>query len=361
MYFTATSRQRGARAWVAGWLWLVAAMVVATVIIGGATRLTDSGLSITEWKPIVGAVPPLSEAAWQEAFLKYQAIPEYQLVNRGITLSQFKIIYWWEWSHRFLARAAGMAFLLPFLAFWLTRRLPRRLVPPLAMVFLLGALQGALGWYMVKSGLASRVDVSPYRLAAHFALAAVVLAAIVWIVLGLGSPGRRIRDAQAWRALALVVLILVQMVIGAFMAGLDAGLATSTWPDMDGEFIPDGLLAMSPWWRNLFENVLAVQFNHRLAAYVIAVFTVLHSGLVYRRGAPSDAVLSAAALLAIVVIQFCLGIATLIAGVPFELALLHQAGALLLLIAAVFHLHLLTLERQLYPAAVRLSQERKFR
>jgi cytochrome c oxidase assembly protein subunit 15 len=197
---------------------------------------------------------------------------------------------------------------------------------------------------MVKSGLTSRIDVSPYRLAAHLALASVLLISILWIVLGLASPARRIHGGQAYRALLLVMLTLVQIVIGGFMAGIDAGLVTASWPDIDGKFVPDGLFVMSPWWRNLFENALTVQFNHRLAAYLIAVFSAVHMYLVYRSDAPPSVVRSGVALLVVVVVQFCLGVATLMTAVPLQLALMHQAGALLLLAAAVFHLHVLTRE-----------------
>jgi cytochrome c oxidase assembly protein subunit 15 len=347
--------------WIAAWLWLVALMVFATVIVGGATRLTDSGLSITEWQPIVGTIPPLNETAWREAFSRYQTIPEYQLVNKGISLSQFKTIYWWEWTHRFMARAIGMVFLLPFVAFWLSRRLPRRLIPMLSFVFVLGALQGGLGWYMVKSGLTSRVDVSQYRLAAHLTLASILLAVIVWIALGLTSPARRLHDGRGYRALILIGLVLAQITIGGFMAGIDAGLVTASWPDMNGKLVPDGMFILSPWWRNLFENALTLQFNHRVGAYFIAGFTALHVGLTYRSGALPDLVASALALLGVVLVQFCLGVATVIAAVPFELALLHQAGALLLLVVAVFHLHAATLDRNPTLTTTQLLRHEQFR
>ncbi len=361
MQSATTDRENDFRPWVAGWLWLVALMVVGTVIVGGATRLTNSGLSITEWQPLMGAIPPLNDAAWRDAFVKYQAIPEYELVNKGISLSDFKIIFWWEWSHRLLARAAGVVFLLPFVVFWLSGQLPRRLIPALALVFVLGALQGALGWYMVKSGLTSRVDVSPYRLAAHLSLAAILLALIVWIALGLASPARRLRGGPPFRALLLVTLILLQIVIGGFMSGIDAGLVTASWPDMDGKFIPDGLFALSPWWRNLFENALTVQFNHRLVAYLVGGFAAMHVYLVCGSGAPAGVSGSGLALLAIVLLQLGLGIATLTSAVPFDLALLHQAGALLVLVAAVFHLHVLIRHDKSRSADARLLPNEKFR
>ncbi len=342
MHSRATGTQTDVGPWVVVWLWLVAAMIVVTVIVGGATRLTDSGLSITEWQPILGVIPPLDEAAWREAFAKYQTIPEYELVNKSISLSEFKTIYWWEWTHRAVARVIGVAFLLPFLGFWISGRLPRGLAAQLAVILLLGALQGGLGWYMVKSGLTDRVDVSPYRLAAHLGLAAVLLASIIWIALGCASPRRYLRDNGALRAMLFVVLVLLQLVIGGFMAGMDAGLVAMSWPDMNGKLVPDGLLEMSPWWRNLFENAVTVHFNHRLVAYLIVVFIAVHVYLLHRGGASPSAVRSGVLLAGIVAAQFLVGVATVIAAVPMKLALLHQAGALLLLAAAVFHLHRLT-------------------
>jgi cytochrome c oxidase assembly protein subunit 15 len=331
-------------------------MVLATLVVGGATRLTDSGLSITEWQPLIGAIPPLGETAWQEAFRKYQEIPEYRLVNRGMSLAEFKIIYWWEWAHRFLARAIGVVFLLPFLGFWLSRSLPSRLVRPLAVVFVLGALQGAMGWYMVKSGLTDRVDVSQYRLAAHLALASLLLSAIVWIALGISSPPRRIADAPSWRALLLIMLTFLQIAIGGFMAGMDAGLVAASFPDMNGRLVPDGLFVISPWWRNLFENALTVHFAHRLVGWLIAILVLLHAVLVYRRSAPSAVVTSSMVLLVIVIFQFLIGVATVMTAVPMPLALVHQAVAQLLLIAAVVHLHMavsMELRTQSFEAAVR--------
>ncbi|NNE24357.1 MAG: COX15/CtaA family protein [Rhizobiales bacterium] len=305
------------------------------VIVGGATRLTDSGLSITEWKPILGALPPLGQADWLEAFEKYKQIPEYQVVNRGMQLDEFKFIFWWEWSHRFLGRFIGLAFFLPMLAFWLTGRLESRLRAPLAGLFVLGGLQGLMGWYMVMSGLAERVDVSQYRLAAHLTLAAFILAGLIWVMLDIGQ---RRASRIKFGPLALVALIVLQIFAGALVAGLDAGLTYNTWPLMDGDFIPDGLFSETPGWRNLFENILTVQFQHRMLAYLVLIAVIDEARKSIRRG-PEAAKNPAWVMVAIVIVQVVLGIATLLAVVPLSLALMHQAGAFLLLAAAIWHLH----------------------
>ncbi len=262
------------------WLFAVAALVFVMVSVGGATRLTGSGLSITEWQPIMGAIPPLSDAAWQEALEKYRQIPQYQHVNKGMSLEAFKRIFWWEWSHRFLARFVGVAFLVPFLFFLATGRIARPLVPKLAGLFALGGLQGVIGWYMVSFGPRRADHVSQYRLAVHLSLAIVIFAGLLWIALSLGDRARpeatacrrSIAESAAW----IVGLVFLQIVAGAFVAGLKAGNGYNTWPLMDGRFIPQGLGAMSPWWANLFENATTVQFNHRMLAYVLVAVVLWH-------------------------------------------------------------------------------------
>jgi cytochrome c oxidase assembly protein subunit 15 len=323
---------------LAAWLWTLAALVFAMILVGGATRLTDSGLSITEWQPLLGAIPPLSESQWLKAFEKYKAIPEYQILNRGMSLGEFKQIYWWEWAHRFLGRIIGLVLILPLLLLWLSGRIDRRMAKSLLILFLLGALQGALGWYMVKSGLAERTDVSQYRLAAHLLLASAIYSAIIWVALSLTLPRPRNLSGGTLWPLALIVLILVQIGAGGLVAGLDAGLSHNTFPLMDGRLIPDGLLILKPRWRNVFENPLTVQFLHRLLAYVIAL-AVLFNASSFRH-AGREARLSAWALLVLVVLQMALGIWTLLSAVPLHLGILHQAGAMLLLAAAILHLHL---------------------
>jgi heme a synthase len=324
-------RQAAVLPYVRIWLFAVAFLVFTMVIVGGATRLTDSGLSITEWQPLLGIVPPLSQADWLEVFEKYKLIPEYSVVNQTMTLEDFKVIFWWEWAHRLLGRIIGAAFLVPFLFFALFGRLARQHWPRFIGIFILGSLQGGLGWYMVASGLVDRVDVSQYRLSAHLTLASVIFAAILWVAFGLSSKRRKpATGREAW-AFAIVALILLQVAAGGFVAGLDAGMAYNNWPLMDGKLVPDGLLAMQPAWRNLFENAMTVQFDHRLLAYLIAVVVALHAYIVR-----SDAALL---LLGAVLLQIGLGIWTLLAQVPLALGLIHQAGAQLVLAAAVWNLH----------------------
>jgi heme a synthase len=349
----ATDKQLAAIPMVRAWLVFVALMVFAMVIVGGATRLTDSGLSITEWQPLLGVIPPLNEADWQAALEKYRQIPEYQLINKGMSLDEFKFIYWWEWGHRFLGRAIGLAFFVPFAFFWATGRLQRHQVPRLLVLFILGGLQGALGWYMVKSGLVDRTDVSQYRLSAHLTLATVIFAALVWAALGYGNPRRPV----AWHvphgrlALVVIVLILGQTALGGFVAGLDAGMAYNTWPLMDGRVIPTGLMVMEPAWRNFFENALTVQFQHRMVAYIIAG-VMIWQGLraMTAHGSPRVA-MTGAALIAAVLLQVFLGIWTVLAQVPISLGLMHQGGALVLLAIAIYHLHELSVpQTRLQPA-----------
>ena len=329
------TRQRAIRLWLYG----VAALIVATLLVGGATRLTESGLSIVEWKPLTGMLPPLSDAAWQTEFEKYQTIPQFQL-NRGMTLAEFKTIFWWEWAHRLLGRLIGAAFLLPFLAFlwkgWVEQGLRARLWT----IFGLGALQGAIGWWMVASGLSERVSVSQYRLATHMTLACVIFAACVWTAQRL-DPRPAIETPRRIRAgaIGLLVLVLAQIYLGALVAGLRAGLIYNTWPLIDGALVPDAarLIFEQPAWRNFFENTLMVQFMHRMVAYALWLFALLHVVDVVRtiRGGPM--LTRSLALAAAVTIQAALGILTLIHQVPIALALAHQAVAIVVLTLATMH------------------------
>lgn len=328
---TLTERQIKALPYVRAWLIFTAFLIFCMVIVGGATRLTDSGLSITEWKPIMGAIPPLTEADWQDVFEKYKLIPEYQTVNAGMTLDEFKFIFWWEWGHRFLGRIIGFVFFLPFAFFAATGRLSRRALWQCLGLFVLGGLQGALGWYMVASGLVERVDVSQYRLSAHLTLATVIYAAMLWVAFGLDREHRSVATGRDWTALLIPALIVLQIAAGGFVAGLDAGMGYNTWPLMDGALVPKGLFVMSPAWANLFENAMTVQFNHRVLAYVIAVIAAI-----YAYAAPTK---TAALVLAAVLLQIALGIWTLLAQVPLSLGLLHQGGALIVLAAALWNLH----------------------
>ncbi len=327
------------------WLFTVAALIFLMVSIGGATRLTGSGLSITEWQPIMGAIPPLTDAAWQDACDKYRQIPQYQHVNKGMSLSAFKFIYWWEWTHRFLARLVGVVFFIPFIYFVFAGRIARALVPKLGVIFLLGGLQGFIGWYMVSSGLAGRVDVSQYRLALHLSLAVLILGAVLWIAFGLRDPpARRAATSLPGYGSAKLVLGLVflQIVAGAFVAGMKAGAGYNTWPLMEGQVIPDGLFALYPPWANLFENALTVQFNHRMLAYVLLAAVAWQVWRVIQSASSGGAQTSVMTLLFTMVAQIALGIWTLLARVPIELGLAHQAGAVTVFWVAVWHLHALS-------------------
>jgi cytochrome c oxidase assembly protein subunit 15 len=329
----APSRERD-RALVRGWLVVVAALIVAMVVVGGATRLTGSGLSITEWQPIHGVVPPLNEAEWQEEFAKYQQIPEFRVINPEMSLAEFKGIFWWEWAHRLLGRLIGVVVLVPMIALWASGRIETALKPRLVAIFLLGGLQGAVGWWMVASGLAERTDVSQYRLAVHLTLACAILAYVVWVARSLAAE-RSAAVSSGMKAVAglIVAVAVVQIFLGGLVAGLNAGLAYNTWPLMDGAVIPSGLLAQSPTWTNLFENIATVQFDHRLGAYLLFALAIVHAV----QARKSTAAFGATVLAALVTVQAGLGIATLVAGVPLPLALLHQLGAVAVLVAAVAH------------------------
>jgi len=318
------------------WLILVAGLIFAMVLVGGATRLTESGLSIVEWKPLTGTMPPLTEGAWQAEFEKYKTIPQYQQVNRGMTLDEFKLIYWWEWAHRLLGRLIGAAFLLPFLWFLWKGRIEPPLRGWLWAIFGLGALQGAVGWWMVASGLAERVNVSPYRLAFHLTLACAIFALIVWTIRRLRpqAPVPALMRLRA-SAIGLLALVLCQIYWGALVAGLRAGLLYNTWPLIDGDLVPaaSSLFFNEPWWRNLFENPLTVQFIHRGIAYLLFIAALLHAADAARAGRGALAL----ALAVAVTIQAALGIATLLYQVPIGLALAHQGVAVVVLAIAVMH------------------------
>ncbi len=329
------------------WLGTIALLIAAMVLVGGATRLTNSGLSITEWQPIVGAVPPLSASDWQEAFAAYQQIPEYQQQKRGMSLDAFKTIYWWEWAHRFLGRFIGVVFFVPFVVFWLLGFIPKALLPRLLGLFALGGVQGAVGWYMVKSGLVDRLDVSQYRLAAHLGIAMIILGYTLWLLFGLGhAPKRGARLSGtwfAWIAAGVLALIYLQILAGALVAGLDAGIGFNTWPLINESFIPRGLGVFVPWYINPFENRLTVQFDHRMLGYAVVAATLAQAGWLAVKRAPSALITSGFAVACFALLQATLGVWTLLLVVPIPLALAHQAGAMVLFAAAVYHLWL-TLE-----------------
>jgi cytochrome c oxidase assembly protein subunit 15 len=340
------------------WLLVVAGLIAAMVLVGGATRLTESGLSIVEWKPVTGAVPPLTEVQWEQAFRAYQAIPQYRQLNAGMSLSEFKTIFWWEWSHRLLGRVIGAVYLLPYLFFLWRGGMSGELKRRLWLIFGLGALQGAVGWWMVASGLSERTEVSQYRLATHLVLALLIFTAVVWTV-------RRLADERPLVApmrlkatsFALLMLTFVQLYFGALVAGLRAGLVYNTWPDIDGGFIPSGarLWFDTPWWRNLFENTLTVQFEHRMTAYALFVLAVLHALDAFRSRVGTPIVNGASWVLAATTVQATLGILTLLNQAPIGLALLHQAVAIAVLTLAVCQAERLTprrAEEALQPLAL---------
>lgn len=345
---------------VALWLLVCCALIFAMVVIGGITRLTESGLSITEWKPITGTLPPLSEAAWQEEFAKYQRIPQYQQMNAHMTLADFKSIFWWEYIHRLWGRLIGAAFLIPFLWFAVRGKVRGALAWRLGGIFALGALQGGLGWYMVASGLADRINVSPYRLTAHLGLALLIYAAMFWTALDLlrrSDDALLARHRSLWRgALALNGLVFLTILAGGFVAGLRAGMTYNTFPLMDGRLVPAGYLDESPWWINLFENVAAVQFNHRVLAITTLVAALAFWFYAWRSAPTSQGRLLVNAIGFTAVLQVALGIATLLLVVPVALAALHQAGALALLTLTLAAAHVLTLAtRAAGPAALSRS------
>jgi cytochrome c oxidase assembly protein subunit 15 len=322
------------------WLYAVAALVLAMVLVGGATRLTESGLSITEWQPVMGVVPPVTDAQWQDEFEKYQSIPQYRQLNRGMSLGAFKTIYWWEWTHRLIGRTIGVVFLLPLLWFlwrgWIGPRLRTRLW----LIFGLGALQGAVGWWMVASGLADRVEVSQYRLAIHLVLACIIYLSILWTAQRLDEPDAApAPGAIRTTAIGLLVLVLGQIYLGALVAGLRAGYVYNTWPSIDGGFIPSAarLFFDTPLWRNFFENTLTVQFDHRMLAYAIWVAALIHAVNVARTVKTGPVVAGAIVLAAAVTLQAAVGIFTLLMVVPLSLALLHQAMAMVVLTVATMH------------------------
>ena len=328
---------------VAGWLGVIAAMMLVMIVLGGATRLTGSGLSIMEWAPLSGALPPLSETEWQRLFGLYRTIPQYALVNADFGLDDFKRIFWLEWTHRLWGRGLGVAFLLPLAWFAWRGMLHRRMVARLAVLFVLGGLQGAVGWFMVMSGFAAdSTAVSAYRLVAHLVLAVALYAAVLWTALSAWPARPRRAARRVTRSLAAVTACSAGLTIaaGGFVAGLHAGRDYNTFPLMDGHLVPPGYGAMSPWSRNLFENIAAVQFDHRLLAtvtLVLALATVL-TGLV-GRPASRGATLALALLATAVLVQYVLGVATLLAVVPIGLAVPHQAMAMLLLTAALSCCH----------------------
>lgn len=325
---------------IANWLTMVATLIVLIVVVGGITRLTESGLSITEWKVVSGILPPLSDAAWQAEFAKYQQIPEYQQINRGMSLADFQFIYFWEYIHRLLARLIGVAFALPLLWFAWQRAIPKGYGLRLTGLLVLGGLQGVVGWWMVSSGLADRTDVSHFRLATHLLLALFILSALTWTILDLRNLARDpgYRPARLTGLGALVALILfVQLLYGAFTAGLNAGLVTNEWPLMNGKFFPSEVLAVRSFADAAINDPAMIHFIHRWWAWVTVAALVLLARRVRAAGsrAASVAIHSAFGT------QILLGIATVMSGVALWLGVLHQLVGALLVIATIWGVHVI--------------------
>jgi cytochrome c oxidase assembly protein subunit 15 len=333
---TGLSQHQSPRA-VRWWLIAIAALIALMVLVGGATRLTESGLSIVEWKPVTGTLPPLNDAQWREAFEGYKTIPQYRELNAGMSFDDFKTIFWWEWSHRLLGRVIGVAYLLPFLYFLWRGALSTELKRRLWVIFGLGALQGAVGWWMVASGLTQRVEVSQLRLATHLVLALLIYAAIVWTLRRLSERQPVVASSRLRiTAMALLALTFVQLYLGALVAGLRAGRVYNTWPEIDGALFPaaDRLFFETPWWRNLFDNTLTVQFEHRMVAYALLALAILHAADAVRSRA-GPAAINAVWLAVAMTVQATLGILTLLHQVPIWLGLAHQAVAIAVLTLAV--------------------------
>jgi cytochrome c oxidase assembly protein subunit 15 len=314
------------------WLYGLAAFVLLMVVVGGITRLTESGLSITSWKPISGTIPPLNDAEWQAEFEAYQQIPQYSVNNSWMTLGDFKYIFFWEYLHRLLGRVLGLLFAVPFVVFLVQKRFTAQLAWPLFGLFILGGFQGALGWWMVSSGLTELTSVSQYRLAAHLTAAALLLIALIYVPRSL-EPGRvsgLVTGQNMASATILLVLIIFQIGAGAFVAGLDAGMGYNTWPLMDGALVPDGMGVMQPFWRNLFENNLTVQFIHRTIAYVITAYIAVLLWQQHAMGGYKGVHGWLPRIAVLVLLQVVLGIMTLLHAVPISLAVGHQALAFML-------------------------------
>ena len=320
------------------WLLICAALVFLMVVVGGLTRLTQSGLSMVDWRPVTGWLPPLDDAAWHSAFENYKRFPEYQKLNQGMSLGDFQSIFWFEYLHRLLGRSIGVAFLLPFLWFLISRRISRTLAWRLAVIFGLGAVQGVVGWWMVRSGLVDQPDVSHYRLAVHLGLAVIIYSLLLWTALRLlfdegsaAAPKRRLHLG----ALGCLVAVFVTVVSGALVAGLDAGFAYNTFPTMNGMWIPEGVMAQNPWYLNFFENTITVQFDHRWLALATAAAIGALWWRERSRALSRFARLALHALAGAVLLQIALGIATVVLVVPVPVAAAHQAGAMILISAVI--------------------------
>ncbi|MDC1433314.1 COX15/CtaA family protein [Burkholderiales bacterium] len=333
------SLQISHRKQVVGWLVVCGILVFCMIIVGGATRLTHSGLSIVEWEPIVGTIPPLNDTDWNQVFDEYKGSPEYQLINFGMSLDEFKVIFWWEYFHRLLGRLIGFVFFVPFLFFLLTRRLNAELTGRLLGIFALGGLQGGMGWYMVASGLVDEPNVSQYRLTAHLGIAFLIFGAITWTAMSVLYPSRTnlsVPVRSMYKTSVAVSATLFLMVLsGGFVAGLQAGLIYNTFPLMGNSFIPPNLFALTPFWTNFFDNMTTVQFDHRIIAYILAIMIPIFWFKLRRRDVSNRTKTLSNLLLGLLALQIVLGITTLIYHVPTVLGVAHQAIGSLLFITSL--------------------------
>ncbi len=334
---------------VVAWLTLVGLMVFCMIIVGGATRLTHSGLSIVEWEPLVGTIPPLDQEDWNEVFDEYKTSPEYQQVNFGMSLDEFKVIFWWEYFHRLLGRLIGLVFFIPLLYFAIRRKINGSLAKRLFGIFVLGGLQGGMGWYMVASGLVDDPRVSQYRLTAHLGIAFLIFGAIVWTALSVMYPSKTNMSQPVRRmfrfAVAINVIIFLMVVSGGFVAGIRAGLAYNTWPLMGNSFVPPDIFILTPGWRNFFENMATVQFDHRIIAYVLAVLVPIFWFKVRRRDVSPQTVIATNTLLVLVFTQIVVGISTLLHHVPVTLGVAHQGIGSLVFVTSLWVTHSLISRR----------------
>ena len=333
------SLQISHRKQVVGWLVVCGILVFCMIIVGGATRLTHSGLSIVEWEPIVGTIPPLNDTDWNQVFDEYKGSPEYQLINFGMSLDEFKVIFWWEYFHRLLGRLIGFVFFVPFLFFLITRRLNAGLTGRLLGIFALGGLQGGMGWYMVASGLVDEPNVSQYRLTAHLGIAFLIFGAITWTAMSVLYPSKTnlsVPVKSMYKASVAVSATLFLMVLsGGFVAGLQAGLIYNTFPLMGNSFIPPNLFALTPFWTNFFDNMTTVQFDHRIIAYILAIMIPIFWFKLRRRDVSNRTKTLSNLLLGLLALQIVLGITTLIYHVPTVLGVAHQAIGSLLFITSL--------------------------
>ena len=327
---------------IAYWLFFCAAVIFGMILLGGVTRLTNSGLSMVDWKPLMGVIPPISEADWQHMFSKYKQFPEYQKINMGMPLDEFKSIFMYEYLHRVLGRLIGVIFILPFVFFLLTKRIKAGLTPKLILMLVGGGFQGLLGWYMVKSGLVDKPDVSQYRLTAHLGAAVLIYSFILWTAFGLVSTKTKQPIALGRFAYTLSGLIFLMILSGGLVAGTKAGFAYPTWPLMGDSFMPAGLYSLAPAWLSAFEDITTIQFNHRIFAYIIVALVLGFAAKAFRAGIQGPIRTAVFCLIGLLILQVSLGISTLIFYVPIPVAAAHQVGAVALLSASLFISHSLT-------------------